>query len=174
MSVQLEDNVAPQAPAWRFKLGIVLVCIAIAMWLCVPVAAWAGVPSTRIAAITGVIFIVNKVLLLLVIAVMGKAGFQELKRKIFGVFRLSADTHISRARYNLGLVMFCIPLISASLEPYIDALWPDLRPNMWQLQLLGDVMFLASFFVLGGNFWDKIRSLFIRSSRVVYPTNPAA
>lgn len=174
MSAQLEENVTPQAPAWRFKLGIVLVCIAIALWLCVPVAAWAGVPSTRIAAITGVIFIVNKILLLLVIAVMGKAGFQELKRKIFGVFRLSTETHISRARYNVGLVMFCIPLISASLEPYVDALWPELRPNMWQLQLLGDLMFFASFFVLGGNFWDKIRSLFIRSSRVVYPANPAA
>ncbi|MBP1859736.1 transporter suffix domain-containing protein [Rhizobium herbae] len=174
MSVQMEENVAPQAPAWRFKLGIVLVCIAIAMWLCVPIAAWAGVPSTRIAAITGVIFIVNKVLLLLVIAVMGKSGFQQLKSKIFGVFRLAPDTSIGRVRYTLGLVMFCVPLISASLEPYLDAIWPGLRPNIWQLQLLGDVMFLASFFVLGGNFWDKIRSLFVRGSRVVYPENPAA
>lgn len=173
MSIQMEENVEQQAPTWRFKLGIVLVCIAIAMWLCVPIAAWAGVPSTRIAAITGVIFIVNKVLLLLVIAVMGKAGFQQLKSKIFGVFRLSPDTDIGRGRYNLGLVMFCLPLISASLEPYLDALWPGLRPKMWQLQLLGDIMFIASFFVLGGNFWEKIRALFIRSSRVIYPANPA-
>ncbi|MNL83943.1 hypothetical protein D3C87_2117440 [compost metagenome] len=48
---------------------------------------------------------------------------------------------------------------------------PDLPPNMWQLQLLGDLMFFASFFVLGGNFWEKIRALFIRGSRVAYPAN---
>jgi hypothetical protein len=64
--------------------------------------------------------------------------------------------------------MFCLPLLTSWLEPYIDAVAPGLRPNIWQLQLLGDVMFLASFFVLGGNFWEKIRSLFIRTSRVVY------
>ncbi|WEZ84655.1 transporter suffix domain-containing protein [Rhizobium sp. 32-5/1] len=168
MSVNTENTIEPVAATWRFKLGIALVCLAIGMWLCVPLAAWAGVPSTRIAAITGVIFIVNKILLLLVIAVMGKSGFQQLKGKIFGVFKLAPDTSVGSARYKLGLVMFCLPLITSWLEPYIDAVAPGLRPNIWQLQLLGDVMFLASFFVLGGNFWEKIRSLFIRTSRVIY------
>lgn len=51
---------------------------------------------------------------------------------------------------------------------------PGLRPNMWQLQLLGDLMFFASFFVLGGNFWEKIRALFLRNSRVAYPANLAS
>lgn len=171
MTVNVETGLETEATTWRFKLGIALVCLAIAMWLCVPLAAWAGVPSTRIAAITGIIFIVNKVLLLLVIAVMGKSGFQQLKSKIFGVFRLSTDTEIRPFRYNLGLIKFCLPLISASLEPYIDAMAPGLRPNLWQLQLFGDLMFIASFFILGGNFWEKIRSLFIRNSRVVYASN---
>lgn len=155
------------AATWRFKLGIALVCVMALMWLCVPLMAWADVPSTRIAAITGVIFIANKVILLVVIAVMGKSGFQQLKTKIFGVFSLSPETSVSRARYNLGLVLFCLPLISASLEPYVDALAPRLRPNLWQLQVLGDLIFIASFFVLGGGFWDKFRALFIRDSRVV-------
>ncbi len=172
MSVNIETNIEPAAATWRFKLGIALVCLAIGMWLCVPLAAWAGVPNTRIAAMTGVIFIVNKVLLLLVIAVMGKSGFQQLKGKIFGVFKLAPDTSVGSVRYTLGLVMFCVPLITSWLEPYIDAVAPGLRPNIWQLQLLGDVMFLASFLVLGANFWEKIRSLFIRTSRVV--STPAA
>jgi len=154
------------ATTWRFKLGIALVCVMVLMWLCLPVLAWAGVPSTRIAAFTGIIFIANKVILLLIIAILGKSGFQQLKSKLFGVFALSPDTSISKARYNLGLVMFCLPLITASLEPYIDALAPGLRPNLWQLQVLGDLIFVTSFFVLGGGFWDKIRALFIRDSRV--------
>lgn len=167
MSAQIE-NTKPQAGNWRFKLGILLICTAIGLWIIVPLAASAGLSTTKVAAMTGVIFIVNKVLLLLVIAVMGKAGFQQLKATVFGYFRLSPETSIGPARYNLGLVMFCLPLVSAWLEPYIDAVAPGLRPNMWQLQLVGDVMFLASFFVLGGNFWEKIRSLFIRGGRISY------
>jgi len=30
-------------------------------------------------------------------------------------------------------------------------------------------MFLISLFVLGGDFWDKLRSLFVRESRAVFP-----
>ena len=126
-----------------------------------------GVPSTRIAAITGVIFVANRGILLMVIAMMVKSGFQQLKGALFGVFNLSPGTNISRARYNLGFVMFCLPLISALLEPYVDTMALGLRPNLWQLQVLGDLMVIASFFVLGGAFWDKIRVQFFRDSRVV-------
>jgi hypothetical protein len=35
------------------------------------------------------------------------------------------------------------------------------------MQALGDLMFVGSFFVLGGNFWDKVHALFVRKARVV-------
>jgi hypothetical protein len=66
-------------------------------------------------------------------------------------------------RHAIGLVMFCLPLISAMLEPYVDTIWPGLRPNVWQFQVLGDLMLMASFFVLGGDFWSKIHALFVRT-----------
>jgi len=139
------------------------------LWLLVPLAAAANVPGSTIAAITGALFIVNKVLLLLVIAVMGKAGFQQLKQRLFGYvsgLAPSADVEVSPTRHRIGVVMFALPLLSSFLEPYIDALAPGLRPNSWALQLLGDLLLIGSFFVLGGNFWEKLRALFIRSARV--------
>jgi len=33
-----------------------------------------------------------------------------------------------------------------------------------------DLLLLASVFVLGGNFWDKIRALFVREATVHLPT----
>jgi len=33
-------------------------------------------------------------------------------------------------------------------------------------------MFVASFFVLGGDFWDKVRSLFIHRARVQFNDQP--
>ncbi|MCY0853855.1 hypothetical protein [Cupriavidus sp. D39] len=34
-----------------------------------------------------------------------------------------SDT-VGPTRYAIGLVMFCLPLVSAMLEPYVDQFWP--------------------------------------------------
>lgn len=165
---------ATHTAGWRFKLGVIIICLMLGSWLMVPIAAAAGVPGSKIAALTGVLFISNKILLILVIAVMGKSGFQQLKRSVFGYVSSLAPTtesEVGPVRHRIGVVMFCLPLISAFLEPYVDSIWPGLRPNIWQLQLLGDMMLIGSLFVLGGNFWEKVRALFIRTARVVN-TNP--
>ncbi|WP_223414373.1 MULTISPECIES: transporter suffix domain-containing protein [unclassified Pseudomonas] len=161
---------APHTAGWRFKLGIAIICLMLGSWLLVPIMAATDMPGSKIAALTGVLFISNKVLLIIVIAVMGKAGFQQLKSTVFGyVSKLApaTDTEVGPWRHRIGVVMFCLPLISAFLEPYVDSIWPGLRPNIWQLQALGDLMLIGSFFVLGGNFWEKVRALFIRTARVV-------
>jgi hypothetical protein len=161
---------APHTAGWRFKLGIAIICLMLGSWLMVPIVAAAGISGSRIAALTGVLFISNKVLLIIVIAVMGKAGFQQLKSSVFGYVSSLAptvDTEVGPWRHRIGVLMFCLPLISGFLEPYVDSILPGLRPNIWQLQLLGDLMLIGSFFVLGGNFWEKVRALFIRTAKVV-------
>ncbi len=164
----------PDAVGWRFKLGLTLFALAFLLWLLVPVAAVIGLPANRIAALTGTVFIANKLLLLAVIGVMGKAGFQELKGMLSGyASKMAPEAVVSSTRYRIGLVMFCLPLISGWLEPYVDTVAPGLRPNLWQLQLLGDLVFAASFFVLGGNFWAKVRALFIRTAVVADPGTAA-
>lgn len=165
-----QANVEPHSAGWRFKLGIAIICFMLGSWLLVPVAAAVGVAGSKIAALTGVLFISNKVLLILVIGIMGKSGFQQLKSKMFGYVSSlapTAEVEVGPIRHRIGIVMFCLPLISSFLEPYIDTFWPGLRPNLWQLQLLGDLMLIGSFFVLGANFWEKVRALFVRTARVV-------
>jgi hypothetical protein len=150
---------------WRFKIGIAVFVLAFLLWLIIPLAALLEVPASRVAALTGTVFIANKLLILAVIGIMGRAGFQQLKQMISGhAGKLAPEAMVGKARYRIGLVMFCVPLITAWLEPYVDHISPGLRPNLWQLQLAGDLMFVASFFVLGGNFWGKIRALFVRTA----------
>ncbi|MHC8327001.1 transporter suffix domain-containing protein [Pseudomonas sp. LB3P93] len=167
-----QGQAEPHSAGWRFKVGIAIICLMLGSWLMVPIAAALDIPGSRIAALTGVLFISNKVLLIVVIAVMGKAGFQQLKSKVFGYvsgIAPSIDAEVGPIRHRIGIVMFCLPLISAFLEPYVDTFWPGFRPNLWQLQVLGDAMLIGSFFVLGGNFWDKVRALFIRTAKVITP-----
>lgn len=179
MTTQTQGARGAASVGWRFKLGITLVALMFAVWLLVPLAASMHASAGTVTAITGGIFIANKVLLVLTVAIMGKAGFQELKRYVFGyifgyVSGLAPNATVGPLRYRIGLVMFCLPLASGILEPYVDALFPGLRPNSWQLQLLGDLMLVSSFFVLGGNFWGKLRALFVRTAMAVDAGDPHA
>jgi hypothetical protein len=164
-----EPEVVPNhKPGWRFKCGVAIFALKVILALCIPLLAMSSLSAARIAAITGAIFITNKLLMILMIAVMGKSGFQELKQ-ILGRYlpNMSTDVVVGPVRHAIGLFMFCFPLVTAMMEPYVDNIWPGLRPNIWQYQLTMDIMLIASIFVLGGNFWGKMRSLFVRTARAV-------
>ena len=158
----LVEAVPPKG--WRFKCGIGIFIFALVLWCLIPIAASLDVPGSRIAALSATVFIANKILLIACIAVMGKEGFQQLKAMVFGhAKRLAPARTVSPVRHAIGLVMFILPLLTSMLEPYVDQISPGFRPNLWQLQVLGDIMLIASFFVLGGDFWNKLRGLFVRT-----------
>ncbi|OWT75544.1 MULTISPECIES: transporter suffix domain-containing protein [unclassified Achromobacter] len=150
---------------WRFRLGIILFVLAPALWLLVPLAGALGISGSRLATVTGVVFLANKVVMVACIAVMGKAGFLRLKAAAFGhAKRLAPVRTVGPVRHAIGVVMFSLPLISSVLAPYIDRIWPGSGQPIWPIQILGDAMLVASFFVLGGNFWSKLHALFIRTA----------
>jgi hypothetical protein len=76
------------------------------------------------------------------------------------------DKGISRSRYNIGLVIFCVPLLFGWLSPYISKWVSGLMRYPLPYAIGGDILILASLLVLGGDFWDKIRSLFIHDAEV--------
>jgi len=59
-------------------------------------------------------------------------------------------------------------------EVAIKILPPDFRDDADRVARLdvavaGDVLLLASLIMLGGDFWDKLRSLFVYGSRAQFP-----
>jgi len=162
---------APAQPAgWRFKVGIALFATMILVWLLIPIEAALGMSAATIAATTAGIAIGNKVLLLLAIAVMGKPGFQELKAKLFR--KLTPPAEVSPMRYRIGLVMFCFPFLQSLLETWSSHIAPQLVANRIWVDITMDCVLIASLFVLGGNFWDKLRALFVVDARAVFPLDP--
>jgi hypothetical protein len=117
------------------------------------------------------IFGVPKLLLLIAVAIMGKPGFAFLKSLIKGQLkRLAPPATVSPLRYRIGLVMFVSVIVLSWLAPYVGQGLTPLRQTHPQLAAaLGDFLLLVSLFVLGGDFWDKLRALFIRDARVVFP-----
>jgi hypothetical protein len=164
--VPTNDSVAgaPAAPAgWRFKVGIALIALMVLAWLLLPIEAALGMPAATIAATPAGIAVANKIILLVAIAVMGKAGFQELKAKVFHQFKPPAE--VGPMRHRIGLAMFCLPLLHGLLETWASHIAPFLVENQLSVDIAMDAMLIASVFVLGGNFWGKLRALFVRSAR---------
>ena len=55
------------------------------------------------------------------------------------------------------------------LETWASHIAPALVANRLWVDVLMGGMLVGSLFVLGGNFWDKLRALFVADARVVFP-----
>lgn len=124
------------------------------------------------ATLNGVLLLgFPKLFLLIAIAIMGKPGFAYLKSLIASHFRrLAPPAVVSPMRYRIGLIMFVGLIVLGSIGPYVAAdLTPMRRAHPQLVAMTGDLLLLASLFVLGGDFWDKLRALFIRDAKVVFP-----
>jgi hypothetical protein len=60
--------------------------------------------------------------------------------------------------------MFVLPMLAGWLYPYIVLWFEELATCELQLALGLDVVFVSSLVVLGGEFWDKLSALFVRTA----------
>jgi hypothetical protein len=125
------------------------------------------------AAFSGVMVVAAELMLVAGAAVAGKEGFAFIKAKVFGRLRSYGPPRtVSRRRYRIGLVMFALPLAFGWATPYIGNHLPGFDTKKLFYAISGDVLLLSSLFVLGGDFWDKLRSLFRHDAHAVIPDKP--
>lgn len=165
-----EKVTEPQKPAWNVKLGMGLFVFSIILPLAgIPIVAAIELSTTTAASTVALLLGLAEVCGLAAVAVMGKNGYAYLKGKLARFADSCAPPQdVSKVRYSVGLTMFCIPLIVGWVAPYLFALFPSLTPSNFTWALVGDAFFLASLFVLGGNFWDKLHSLFIHNAHIIF------
>ena len=157
---------------WRFKVGVTILVVGFAAPLAIPLVTSSDLPTAWKTAIAGALAVgLPEIMMVVAAAVMGSEGFAELKRR-FGKLlkKYGPPERVSRTRYRVGLVMFALPLLVAWLGPYLGHHLPgfDRHPLFWHVG--GDLMFVIGLFVLGGEFWDKLRSLFVHGARAVFPS----
>lgn len=159
------------AASWRIKLGAALFGISILLPVAgIPLVTTLGLSKTMIASASGALLVGAEVLGVCAVAIMGKSGYAFIKNRIFGFLKQHGPPQkVSRGRYNIGLVIFCVPLLFGWLSLYISEWAPGLLSYPLPFAIGGDVLILASLFFLGGDFWDKIRSLFIHDAEVHFP-----
>jgi len=161
----------PEAPrlGWRLPVALGLFLTAIACPI-VGTAILASDASGAVKAAAGLLFFpIPEFFDVSAIAILGRPGWEWLKAKAFRLLRQAAPPdRVGPTRYRIGLVLFILPLLMGWLGPYLSGHLPELADGWW-LHVGGDLLFLSSFIVLGGEFWDKLRALFVYGARAVFP-----
>jgi hypothetical protein len=159
----------PVVAGWRFKLGVTLFALSLLGPLVImPLIAGSNLSAAMVTSISGAILIGAEILLVAAAAVMGKSGYAYIKNRAFGFLKQYAPPkEVSRVRYNIGLVIFAVPILFGWLAPYAGTLIPGYEGNVITFAVIGDLLLLISLFVLGGEFWDKLGALFIHNAKSV-------
>jgi hypothetical protein len=137
----------------------------------VPLVTGSDLPTSVKATLTTVLVVVcPKIFLIASIAILGKPGFAYLKGVVMTFFRsVGPPAEVGRWRYRIGLLMFFLPFLFILILTYFGHVLPGGKEATPFYLKGGDAVQILSLFVLGGDFWDKLRSLFVREAKAVFP-----
>jgi hypothetical protein len=153
---------------WRLRLGLIILVVGFLSPLAIPLVTATELPAKWKAVISGALAVgIPEVFSIVAIAIMGKSGFNFLKERFFALIKkYGPPDRVNPVRYRIGLVMFVLPILFGWLAPYVSRYIPGYEAHRISISIIGDLMLFISLFVLGGDFWDKVRALFIHDVRV--------
>jgi hypothetical protein len=162
---------AAPPPQGRLTLGGVIFVVGLLCPLSIPWVVGSGLPAGWKAALSALLLLgIPELMMLVAAAVLGKSGFHFLKGLLFGFFKRHAiPKEVSPTRHRIGLALFLVPILWGWLTPYVEQGIPGYEGHRLAVGLLGDLLLVSSLFVLGGEFWEKLRALFIHRAVARFP-----
>ena len=153
----------------RLNLGGIIFIVGFISPLFIPFITNSNLSIEWKTGISGLLaFGIPEIFIVIAISIMGKSGYEYLKSKFIKVIKpLAPKDEVSLLRNRIGLFMFSLPLLLGWVAPYVQHLFPSIKVPSYWYYIIGDVIFLSSFFVLGGDFWDKLSSLFKYRNKAV-------
>lgn len=147
----------------RLAIGAILFVGGFLSPLLIPLVTQSDLPGNwKVFLSTGLVAGLPEVGMVLAAAVLGRQGFSLLKEKLFSLLhKHTAPEAVSAKRYHVGTFMFLMPLALGWLAPYAAYFLPVLASKTLLPAVILDLVFAASFFVLGAEFWEKVRNLFV-------------
>jgi hypothetical protein len=93
-----------------------------------------------------------------------------IKAKVFAMFKRALPAgEVNRLRYNIGLVLLIPHVFSACIIFYAPHWLPGYDEHRVAMILTADCLPVITLFILGEDFWDKLRALFIYDAKAGIP-----
>jgi len=152
---------------WKYYLGITLFVYSFLPYCVAGILLFFHMPIARLLKLLGIFIASAEISFVASAALLGKTVIEAIKSKIYSIFKPRVAMQpmpISKARHHTG-----IALLLLSFVPYfvteIGLLlgYPKTEQghmNLFFIFLLGDAMFIISLFVLGADFWERLKKLF--------------
>lgn len=152
---------------WRLVAGVSVLGLAMVLPLAALFVPLLGLPVAQSAVIAGALVAgAPEVLMLLAVALLGRQNFDRIvgaaKRFFHSTF---FSTPVSRARYHVGLAICVLSFIPLYVAGYVPS-WMPAGHGRIAILAAADLAFILSFFVMGGEFWEKFRRLFVWEGKV--------
>jgi len=158
--------------SWRYKLGLTMIVGGHVVLLGAIILPMLGLLSTGPAA-TGVV--VGEVISLASIVFLGKQGFLAIKQKIFSSFRAEFQRPVGRVRHTAGILLLLLNFVTSvtlavfawfsyGLPPGADVWGMSLetQANFYAtLFFVGELTFPVAIVMLGADWWQRFRELFV-------------
>jgi len=163
------DPSAPPAPRkdWRFYAGMTAMALAVIMPLSALVVPVLGLSTTQSALLAGILLAGGpEVLCILAVVLLGKETFLYFAHRAKTALRRAViDQPASKARYYAGLVVILLSWLPAYIYAYSPALLPQGNARIYLLAAM-DLAFVVSVFLMGGEFWEKVRRIFVYEGKI--------
>jgi hypothetical protein len=171
MTTGIIAETEPNQTSWRLRLGLIVLVVGFLSPMLISIVAASELPTKWKTVIsTGLAVGIPELFSVVAIAIMGKPGYNYIKARFFAFLKKHGPPEkVGLTRYRIGLVMFLLPILFGWLAPYVPSIIPGYDLQGLMVNIIGDAMLISSFFVLGGDFWDKIRSLFVHKATATFP-----
>ena len=160
------SSIHPTLSTQRLALGGALFVAGLLAPLLIPWVVASGLPTAWKASLSGLLMVgVPDLFGLAAVAILGKEGYTYMKRRLASRIRPAQPPEpVTARRHRIGLTMFATSVLAGWALPYGTAWEPSLHEAEVWVAAGVNVVFLASLFVLGGNFWAKLHALFDREA----------
>lgn len=171
MSAELNKQPSKKPPGNRLFWGALVFISGFLTPLFIPLVLNSNLSTGLKSVLSGLLaFGIPELFMIIAAGILGKSGFNYLKKYIRLVFRIyGPPDSVSKTRYIIGLILFFIPILLALILPYMLNLVRFVAENYVAISIVSDGLLILSLFVLGGDFWDKLRGLFNRNAKMQFP-----
>ena len=149
---------------WKYYLGLSLVFYSLLPIIIVAILPFTGMSLAQSGAFAVVFLASGEIAFIAAAALLGKEFLAALKKRIMALFKRTHEPKpVSRAIHRFGIIL----LIASTLPYYavlVYLLFFSHREAVihflaWAL-VTGEAAFIAGLFILGGQFWDRLKHLF--------------
>jgi len=159
---------------WKYYTGLILFIYCWIPYLASALILILRIPIDKSLAAIGVFIVSAEIAFALSVVLLGKPFIELIKSKLKGlVLRRRELWHaapVGRGRHAVGVALLLVSFLPYFITEVSLLLgYPRDDAGRWTLfyiLIAGDALFMTSLFVLGGDFWDRLKALFNRGANL--------